>query len=148
MCEITDSQREDIKSAFNLFDKDNSGFIDAAELKTVLQTLKQNPTDKDVEDMIAELDKNGNKKIEYDEFEKFMADKFKSPDEAEEEMRNAFKIFDKDGSGKIDAKELRHAMKSLGETMTDGEVDEMIKAADQDSDGKVDYSEFVKIMMK
>lgn len=82
----------------------------------------------------------GNKKIEYDEFEKFMADKFKSPDEAEEEMRNAFKIFDKDGSGKIDAKELRHAMKSLGETMTDGEVDEMIKAADQDSDGKVDYS--------
>lgn len=69
-----------------------------------------------------------------------MADKFKSPDEAEEEMRNAFKIFDKDGSGKIDAKELRHAMKSLGETMTDGEVDEMIKAADQDSDGKVDYS--------
>lgn len=49
----------DIKSAFNLFDKDNSGFIDAAELKTVLQTLKQNPTDKDVEDMIAELDKNG-----------------------------------------------------------------------------------------
>lgn len=82
----------------------------------------------------------GNKKIEYDEFEKFMADKFKSPDEAEEEMRNAFKIFDKDGSGKIDAKELRHAMKSLGETMTDEEVDEMIKAADQDSDGKVDYS--------
>lgn len=49
----------DIKSAFNLFDKDSSGFIDAAELKTVLQTLKQNPTDKDVEDMIAELDKNG-----------------------------------------------------------------------------------------
>uniref|UniRef100_K1R028 Sulfhydryl light chain n=1 Tax=Magallana gigas TaxID=29159 RepID=K1R028_MAGGI len=134
-----------IKSAFNLFDKDSSGFIDAAELKTVLQTLKQNPTDKDVEDMIAELDKNGNKKIEYDEFEKFMADKFKSPDEAEEEMRNAFKIFDKDGSGKIDAKELRHAMKSLGETMTDEEVDEMIKAADQDSDGKVDYSESQKI---
>lgn len=42
-----------------MFDKDSSGFIDAAELKTVLQTLKQNPTDKDVEDMIAELDKNG-----------------------------------------------------------------------------------------
>lgn len=49
----------DIKSAFTLFDKDNSGFIDAAELKTVLQTLKQNPTDKEVDDMIAELDKNG-----------------------------------------------------------------------------------------
>lgn len=125
-----------------------SGYIDAAELKTVLQTLKQNPTDQEVEEMIAELDKNGNKKIEYDEFEKFLADKFKSPDVVEDEMKSAFKIFDKDGSGKIDAKELRHAMKSLGETMTDEEVDEMIKAADQDSDGKVDYSEFVKIMMK
>lgn len=83
---------------------------------------------------------SGNKKIEYDEFEKFLADKFKSPDVVEDEMKSAFKIFDKDGSGKIDAKELRHAMKSLGETMTDEEVDEMIKAADQDSDGKVDYS--------
>lgn len=72
----------------------------------------------------------GNKKIEYDEFEKFMVDKFKSLDEVEEEMRNVFKIFDKDGSGKIDVKELRYVMKSLGEIMIDGEVDEMIKVVD------------------
>ncbi|XP_078315546.1 uncharacterized protein LOC111129679 [Crassostrea virginica] len=147
MGDLTESQREDIKSAFTLFDKDNSGFIDAAELKTVLQTLKQNPTDKEVDDMIAELDKNGNKKIEYDEFEKFMANKFKKPDDVEEEMRASFKIFDKDGNGTIDAAELRQAMKSLGETMTDEEVDEMIKVADVDSDGKVNYQEFVKIMI-
>lgn len=81
----------------------------------------------------------GNKKIEYDEFEKFMANKFKKPDDVEEEMRASFKIFDKDGNGTIDAAELRQAMKSLGETMTDEEVDEMIKVADVDSDGKVNY---------
>ena len=81
----------------------------------------------------------GNKKIEYDEFEKFMASKFKKPDDVEEEMRESFKIFDKDGNGTIDAAELRQAMKSLGETMTDEEVDEMIKVADVDSDGKVNY---------
>lgn len=54
-------------------------------------------------------------------------------------MRASFKIFDKDGNGTIDAAELRQAMKSLGETMTDEEVDEMIKVADVDSDGKVIY---------
>jgi Ca2+-binding EF-hand superfamily protein len=42
-----------------MFDKDGSGCIDAAELKTVLHNLKQNPTDKDVDDMIKELDTNG-----------------------------------------------------------------------------------------
>lgn len=59
-----------------------------------------------------------------------MVDKFKSLDEVEEEMRNVFKIFDKDGSGKIDVKELRYVMKSLGEIMIDVEVDEMIKVVD------------------
>lgn len=69
-----------------------------------------------------------------------MKSKFKKPEKAESEMKDAFKIFDKDGSGKIDAAELKQAMTSLGNPLTDQEVDEMIKAADLDQDGKVDYS--------
>ena len=42
--------------------------------------------------------------------------------------RAAFNIFDKDGNGLISAPELRHVMTNLGETLTNEEVDEMIRA--------------------
>jgi Ca2+-binding EF-hand superfamily protein len=49
------------------------------------------------------------------------------------------KVFDKDGNGFISGSELRHVMTTLGEKLTDEEVDEMIKEADLDGDGMVNY---------
>ena len=56
-------------------------------------------------------------------------------------------VFDKDGNGFISAAELRHIMTNLGEKLTDEEVDEMIREADIDGDGQINYEEFVKMMM-
>lgn len=67
--------------------------------------------------------------------------------DTEEEIREAFKVFDKDGNGFISAAELRHVMTNLGEKLTDEEVDEMIREADVDGDGQVNYDEFVKMML-
>jgi len=58
----------------------------------------------------------------------------------------AFMVFDKDGNGFISAAELRHVMTNLGEKLTDEEVDEMIREADIDGDGQVNYEEFVTMM--
>lgn len=66
-----------------------------------------------------------------------MARKMKDTD-SEEEIREAFKVFDRDNNGFISAAELRHVMTSIGEKLTDDEVDEMIKEADQDGDGRID----------
>jgi len=66
-----------------------------------------------------------------------MARKMKDTD-SEEEIREAFKVFDRDNNGYISAAELRHVMTSIGEKLTDDEVDEMIKEADQDGDGRID----------
>lgn len=59
-----------------------------------------------------------------------------------------FQVFDRDNNGFISATELRHVMKSLGEALTDEEVDEMIEQADVNGDGQVNYEEFVKMMME
>jgi calmodulin len=91
-----------------------------------------------------ETDKNGT--IDFPEFLSLMARKMKDTD-TEEELIEAFKVFDRDGNGFISAAELRHVMTNLGEKLTDEEVDEMIREADVDGDGQINYEEFVKMMM-
>lgn len=60
-------------------------------------------------------------------------------------MSPVSQVFDKDGNGFISAAELRHIMTNLGEKLTDEEVDEMIREADIDGDGQINYEEFVKV---
>lgn len=67
-----------------------------------------------------------------------MAKKMKDSD-SEEELREAFRVFDKDGNGFISAAELRHLMANLEKKLTDEEVDEMMRETDLDGDGQVTY---------
>ena len=55
-------------------------------------------------------------------------------------------VSQKDGNGFISAKELMQVMNSLGEKLSDDEVEAMIREADVDGDGQVNYEEFVKMM--
>ena len=57
----------------------------------------------------------------------------------EEEIREAFRVFDRDGTGMISAAELRHVMTNIGEKLSDQEVDEMIREIDVDRDGQINY---------
>lgn len=97
--------------------------------------------------MINEVDADGAGAIDFPEFLTMMARKTKDTD-SEEEIREAFKVFDRDAKGSISAAELRHVLTSIGEKLTDDEVDEMIREADEDGDGRIDYNEFVQLMMQ
>jgi len=138
---LTEEQIAEFKEAFSLFDKDGDGTITTKELGTVMRSLGQNPTEAELQDMINEVDADGNGTIDFPEFLTMMARKMKDTD-SEEEIREAFRVFDKDGNGFISAAELRHVMTNLGEKLTDEEVDEMIREADIDGDGQVNYEDF------
>ncbi|KAG8504857.1 Calmodulin-3 [Galemys pyrenaicus] len=118
--QLTEEQIAEFKEAFSLFDKDGDGTITTKELGTVMRSLGQNPTEAELQDMINEVDADGNGTIDFPEFLTMMARKMKDTD-SEEEIREAFRVFDKDGNGYISAAELRHVMTNLGEKLTDEE---------------------------
>ena len=65
----------------------------------------------------------------------------------DDEMREAFRVFDKDGDGYISAAELKVVMMNLGEKLSDAEVDDMLKEADTNGDGRIDYNGKCSIKM-
>jgi len=139
---LTEEQVSEFKEAFDLFDKNGDGQISTKELGTMMRSLGQNPSDSELQDMIDEVDADNTGTIDFTEFLTMMARKMKETD-SEEEIKEAFKIFDRDGSSFISAAELRQVMASLGENLTDDEIDEMIRETGQDGDGRIDYNEFV-----
>jgi len=142
---LSNDEIEEFREAFSMFDKNGDGTISSAELGTIMRSLGQNPTENELMDMINEVDIDGNGTIDFREFLNMMAKKVNKSD-SEEELREAFRVFDKDGNGHISASELRTVMTTLGEKLTDEEVDEMIFEADLDGDGQVNYEEFVRMM--
>ena len=143
---LTEEQIAEFKEAFQIFDKDGDGSITTKELGTVMRSLGQNPSDEEVRQMIEEVDEDKSETIDFKEFLGLMARKMKETD-AEDELLEAFKVFDRDGNGKISAHELRYVMLSSGEDLTEQDIQEMVMEADIDGDGFIDYQEFVKIMM-
>ncbi|XP_012262941.1 neo-calmodulin-like isoform X5 [Athalia rosae] len=142
---LSEDQVAEFKEAFMLFDKDEDGTITMVELGVVMRSLGQRPSETELRDMVNEVDQDGNGTIEFNEFLQMMSKKMKGSD-GEDELREAFRVFDKNNDGLISSTELRHVMTNLGDKLSEEEVDDMIKEADLDGDGMVNYEEFVTIL--
>ncbi|XWS64694.1 hypothetical protein CRYUN_Cryun05aG0025300 [Craigia yunnanensis] len=143
---MSEEQIAEFQEAFCLFDKDGDGCITMEELAIAIKSLDQNPTEEELQNMINEVDIDGNGTIEFGEFLNLMARKMKEV-EAEDELKEAFRVFDQDQDGYISPNELRQVMIHIGEKVTDEELEQMIREADLDGDGQVNFEEFVRMML-
>ena len=96
-----------------------------------------------MESTINTLDMNGNNYIDYTEF--LAASMDQKIFMKEENLRHAFSYFDKDKDGLITVKELRNILQDT-EAISDQELEEIIQEADSNSDGTVDFEEFLSMM--
>ncbi|KAK8816179.1 calmodulin [Blastocystis sp. ATCC 50177/Nand II] len=143
--ELTEEQKKEYTQAFEVFDKDKDGKISRQELKTIMRSLGQNPSDDDIEEMMLSVDKNQDGQISYDEFMNLISIQIKASEDVDE-MEEAFAVFDVDKDGYITKSELRQVMNRLGESLTDEQLDAMIREADTDGDGKIDIKDFRSLM--
>ena len=143
---ISDERLSEYKEAFGLFDRDSDGAISASELGDVMRSLGETPTNAEIEAIIRELDTDGSGTIDFPEFLTLMTKHSVKDQDTEADLVDAFGVFDSDHNGYISATELRNVMTTLGEKMSDEEVDDMLKEADLDNDGLINYAEFSKVM--
>ncbi|XP_069118558.1 calmodulin-like isoform X2 [Argopecten irradians] len=143
--ELTDEHIAEYREVFDVYDKNKDGVIEAKELEKVMRDLGQNPSTDEIIERISEGDINGDGTIDFQEFLLMMAKRRKCP-KNDDDLQRAFDVFDKDGNGYISRDELKSVMETLGERLTEVELDEMLKEADKDGDGQVNYEEFVQIM--
>jgi len=116
-------------------------------MSAVMNSLGLNPTMSEIEDMINEVDLDQTGTVDLEEFIKMMSIKTK-PANANDEMRSAFNVFDKDGSGTISVDELGQLMKTFGENLSDEDLKIMIQEVDKNGDGHIDYQEFVNFFLE
>ncbi|XP_062197463.1 uncharacterized protein LOC133900370 [Phragmites australis] len=144
--QLSKEQIDEFREAFSLFDKDGDGTITTKELGTVMRSLGQSPTEAELQDMVDEVDADGSGAIDFHEFLTLLARKMRDAG-ADDELREAFRVFDQDQNGFISRDELRHVLENLGERLSDYELAEMLREADVDGDGQINYTEFAKVMM-
>nr|XP_023884754.1 caltractin-like [Quercus suber] len=144
---LSQQKRQEIKEAFELFDTDGSGTIDAKELNVAMRALGFEMTEEQINQMIADVDKDGSGAIDFDEFVHMMTAKIGERD-TKEELMKAFHIIDQDKNGKISISDIKRMVKELDENFTDDDIKEMIDTADRDRDGEVNVEEFMRIMRR
>merc|ERR1711872_890045 len=98
--ELTEDQKQEIREAFDLFDTDGTGTIDAKELKVAMRALGFEPKKEEIKKMIQEIDKENTGTIDFNDFLTMMTKKMSEKD-SKEEILKAFRLFDDDGTGKI-----------------------------------------------
>ncbi|KAM3878055.1 troponin C, slow skeletal and cardiac muscles-like [Diretmus argenteus] len=140
--QLTEEQKNEFRAAFDIFVQDaEDGCISTKELGKVMRMLGQKPTPIELQEMIKEVDEDGNGTVDFDEFLGLMVRCMKddTKGKTEEELADLFRMFDKNQDGYIDVDELKNMLESTGERITKDDIDELMKDGDKNNDGKIDY---------
>ena len=130
-----------LHSNFDLFDKDKDGLIYYQELKELMKETTSNLTEADLQDLLNDTDMNEKGQIKFQTYVEIV-NKINKKNDSEDELIQAFKIFDKDDSGLISAKKIMDVFIKIDDKLKEEEVLQMIKEFDMDQDGYLNYEEF------
>jgi len=144
--QMTVEQIAEAREAFALFDRENTGTIMIEDVSALLQSIGQPFTQEELNKFFADSDLDKNGYIDFAEFLTLLSEKINNKDDTDRELRETFRFYDVSNEGVITPCNLQYAMGRLGCKLTPEEADEMIREADLDMDGALNFEEFRRMM--
>ena len=141
--QLTEEEIAQFKEAFTYLDVTQSDEINLKDLGTVMNALGKYPTPTELQDMINEVDADGNGTIDFPEFLSLMARKKTQKDE-EEELKEVFRVFD-NGHGVITPAKIKQVLSNIH--LSDEEINQMISEADKHGEGGINYEDYIAMML-
>jgi Ca2+-binding EF-hand superfamily protein len=146
MSEISDELLEELKDAFDIFDKTGAETCAANDLGGMLQSVGLNPITADIKKVIVDSELEG-KQIDFPTFVSIYEQFKKRPTiAAYADLLEAFKTYDREGNGQISGAQLRNMMTIMGDAITDQQYTDCLTAF-EDGDGEVKYEPMIKGVM-
>ncbi|CAH1717540.1 unnamed protein product [Chironomus riparius] len=145
--EMDDEHVQLLRRAFTMFDSNKSGKIEREKVRLILNTLGYTYDDSELDRLLSAEDTEGKGTLTFDEFCRVAVHFSEEDDEAlQKELKEAFRLYDKEGNGYIPISSLREILAALDDQLTGDQLNEMIAEIDTDSSGTVDFDEFMEMM--
>eukprot|EP00808_Paulinella_micropora_P031207 g41496.t1 len=122
-------------------DKKGNGKIPLSDLGTLLRGLRQFPTETEIEEYSKNEGKDG--AFTFPSLIKIMEERKTKVKENPDELKESFKVFDKDGQGTCSTAELRQVLTTLGEKLTPQQMDDLVKLAHGNEEGQLNYEKLM-----
>lgn len=132
-----------LKQIFDSFDLDKKGEISTDMIGQILDMLGHQLAAEELQSIVAEIDEDGNGVMSFEEFahlaSRFLVEEDEDTEAILRELKDAFRLYDKEGLGYITVDLLREILKELDEKMTPSDLEQMIEEIDTDGSGTVDW---------